>query len=133
MTSPMDADRIAAPVPVEIKNWAPPVKPPVVKNTTLRTYIIDPANPDLNSRSVQITDFEPNRLRMAIQVIDASVTLLTEPPRTSPDTTTSSLAPLGLYLPPNVAAQPYEFFGPDAFWLNSLTTVTRVTVVKEYS
>jgi len=128
----MDPDRITQPVPVEIKNWAPPVKPPYVKNTTLRTYVIDPLGV-AGPKNVQITDYEPRRLRMAIQVIDVAITLTTDVPTTSPDTSTASAAPnQGQYLPPNVATHPYEYFGPDAFWLNSLTAVTRVTVVKEY-
>ena len=129
----MPDDRITNPVPVEITNWATPVKPPTVKNTTVRTYIIDPANANVNDRKVQITDYEPNRLRVAIQVIDAAVALLTEVPNTTPDTSSATVAPQGLYLPPNVGGGPiYEFFGPDAFWINALTTVTRVTVTKEY-
>jgi hypothetical protein len=126
-----DSERIANPVPVEIKNWTEPVKPPYVKNTTIRTYIIDPAGA-VNQRSVQITDFEPRRLRMAIQVIDAAVALCMEQPTTSPDVSTATQAPQGQYLAPNPGNQPYEYFGPDAFWLNPLATVTRVTVVKEY-
>lgn len=136
-TEAMASDRIASPVPVEIKNWAEPIKPPFVKNTTVRTYVIDPAAP-LNNRNVQITDYEPNRLRMAILVIDAGVSITTEPPVNSPDVTSTTLAPQGAYLPPNAAAgnltaSPYEFFGPNAFWLNPVSTVTRVTIIKEYS
>ena len=116
----------------QIKNFAdPPAKPPFVKKTTIKTWIIDPTGV-AGPKNTQICDYEPTRLRMAIQVIDVSVTLTRETPVTSPDTSTASSAPQGLYLPPNVAAQPYEFFGPDAFWLNSLTAVTRVTVIKEY-
>jgi hypothetical protein len=125
--------RIPNPVPVEIRNWPDPApaKPPLVRNTTLKTYIIDPAG-SAGEKRVQITDFEPNRLRMAIQVIDAAVALTNEVPTNSPDVSTSSTAPQGRYLPPNVAAPDYEFFGPDALWLNSLGTITRVTVTKEY-
>lgn len=120
-------------VPVEIKNWPePPAKQPYVKNTTLKTYIVDPAS-SIGLRSVQISDYEPRRVRMAIQVIDSPVVLVVDaPPTVSPDTSTASSAPSGLYLPVNTADQPYEFFGPDAFWLNSLTAVTRVSVTKEY-
>jgi hypothetical protein len=123
-------DRIAVPIPVEIKNWADPIKPPYVKNTTLRTYIVDPAN--VTAKYVQICDYEPRRLRMAIQVIDVAVALCMEQPVTSPDTSSATVANVGLYMPPNVAGPVYEFFGPDAMWLNALTAVTRVTVVKEY-
>jgi hypothetical protein len=130
MTAPNVDDRIPNPVAVEITNWAPPIKPPVIKNTTVKTYIIDPAN--VNFRYVQITDFEPKRSRLAIQVIDSAVALLTLAPSTSPDTSSATVANDGLYLPPNVAGPVYTFYGPDAFWLNALTTVTRVTVTKEY-
>lgn len=118
--------------PEDIKNYAdPPAKLPYVRKTTLKTYILDPTTAN-GPKNVQICDYEPMRLRLAIQVIDVAVTLTLEPPTTSPDATTASTAPQGQYLPPNVAARPYEYFGPDAFWLNSLTAVTRVTIVKEY-
>jgi len=128
----MPDERIATPVPVEIKNWAAPIKPPFVKKTTVKTYIIDPAAA-LNQRTVQICDYEPKRLRMVIQVIDAAVALCLEQPVTSPDTSSATVANTGRYLPPNVNGTEYELMGPDAFWLNPLATVTRVTVTKEYS
>lgn len=115
----------------QIKNWATPIKPPYVKRTTFKTHILDPTAAN-GAKSVQICDYEPTRMRLAIQVIDVAVTLTLEPPNSSPDTTTASVAPQGLYMPPIPANTPYEFFGPDAMWLNSLTGVTRVTVVKEY-
>lgn len=127
MTTP--DDRVANPVPVEIKNWAPPVKPPYVKNTTMKTYALDPAS-SINLRQVQIADYEPNRLRVAILVVDAAITLNTDPPSQSPDTSSATVANTGAYLPPNVFM--YEFFGPDAMWINTLAAVTRVVVVKEY-
>jgi len=128
----MPSDRIADPVPVEIRNWAPPAKPPYVKNTTVKTYVIDPAA-TVSNGNVQITDSEPNRIRLAIIVVDAAVALTTEVPITSPDVTSVSAAPQGAYLPVNaITGQPYEFFGPNAFWLNPVSTVTRVTVIKEY-
>lgn len=125
--------RVSNPVPVEIRNWPDPApaKPPLIKSTTVKTHIIDPAGA-AGEKRIQICDFEPKRMRMAIQVIDAAVALTNEVPTTSPDASTSSTAPQGRYLPPNVAAPDYEFFGPDAFWLNSLGTITRVTVTKEY-
>jgi len=117
----------------QVKNYAdPPARPPFVKKTTVKTYIIDPTGAN-GPKNVQICDYEPMRLRLAIQVIDVAVTLTLDSPTSSPDTTTASTAPQGLYLPPIPANTPYEFFGPDAMWLNSLTAVTRVTVVKEYS
>lgn len=124
-------DRISNPVPVEIKNWAPAIKPPYVKNTTVRTYIVDPAGA-ANNKNLSIAGFEPSRLRMALVVIDAAVAITTDQPSTSPDTSSTAAANIGGYLPPNINGTPYEFFGPDTFWLNSLTTITRVTVIKEY-
>lgn len=116
----------------QIKNYAdPPARPPYVKKTTVKTYIIDPTGVN-GPKNVQICDYEPMRSRLAIQVIDVAVTLTLDSPITSPDATTASTAPQGLYLPPIPASKPYDFFGPDAMWLNSLTAVTRVTVVKEY-
>jgi hypothetical protein len=131
----MPDERIANPVPVEIKNWAEPAKPPFVKHTTVKTYILDPAN--VNAKNFQICDYEPRRLRMAIQVIDAAIAVTMEQPTISPDASTASAAPQGMYLPPNAtftyASPPYEFFGPDAMWINSLGTITRVSVLKEYA
>jgi len=123
------------PVPVrlidwsEIKNWAERwAKPKVVTKTTVRTYIVNPANADFER--VQISEYEPKKMRTVINVVDDDVTLTLEVPTTSPDTTTASLAPQGLYMP--ARTEDYVFYGPDAMWLNSLTAVTRVTVVKEY-
>jgi hypothetical protein len=115
----------------QIKNWAAPIKPPYVKRTTVKTHIIDPAGL-AGSKNVQICDYEPTRMRIAIQPIDVAIALTLETPTSSPDISTASVAPQGVYLPPTPASTPYEFFGPDAMWLNSLTAVTRVTVVKEY-
>ena len=125
---------MSTPVPVtidwgEIKNWAERwAKPRVVSRTTTRTYIIDPASDDFDN--VQIADYEPSRMRTVIHVIDDDVTLTLESPVTSPDTTTTSVAPQGRYMP--ARTEEYILYGPDAMWLNSLTAVTRVTVTKEY-
>ena len=118
------------PVPVEIKNWADPIKPPYVKRTTFKTYIIDPTGAT-GPKNIPISSYEPKRFRLIIQVIDAAVALLLESPVTSPDSGVIGVAPQGLYLPPNLI-RPYDFLGPDEMFLNSLTAVTRVTVVKEY-
>ena len=121
--------------PEDIKNFAdPPARPPYVKKTTVKTYILDPAGAATGNgpTQVQICDYEPKRLRLTIQPIDVAVTVTLDAPTKSPDTTSASVAPQGAYLPPIPAGRPYEFFGPDAMWLNSLTAVTRVTVVKEY-
>lgn len=129
MTSPNSTDRIASPVQVEVKNWAESAKPPVVRNTTLKTWVIDPAGA-AGPAQVQIAAEEPTRLRMAIIVSDQPVALCKEKPSVTPDTNTVSTAPEGAYLA--VTPRPYEFFGPDAFWLNAVGTVGRVTVIKEY-
>lgn len=130
MTSP--DDRIAQPVPVTVTNWAPPVKPPFCKNTTVRTIVVDPANGNQNNY-LQVSDYEPNRLRLALVVIDADVMITTDPPTTSGVASTTAVPGNGGVLPKNSGNDPYEFFGPDAFWINSLATITRVTVIKEYS
>jgi hypothetical protein len=115
----------------QIRNWATPIKPPYVKKTTVKTYIIDPTAAN-GAKNASICDYEPTRMRLAIQVIDAAVSLTLDPPTSSPDISTPTIAPQGRYLPPNVASREYEFFGPDAMYLNSLAAVTRVTVTKEY-
>jgi len=127
-------DRIAAPVAVEIKNWPDPsAKLPFVKNSTFKTYIVDPAGVP-SARNVQICTYEPRRVRMTVDVIDVAVTLTQDIPTISPDASTASAAPAsgGLYLPPTTTKAPYEFRGPEAMWVNSTTAVTRVCVVKEY-
>lgn len=97
-------------VPVRVSNW-PDTEPVGVKKTTLKTYAL--------SATQQICDYEPKRRRMSIQVYDLPVALTTESPVTSPDTSNETTAPQGLYLAPSEI--PYEFYGPDAFWLNPLT------------
>jgi len=133
MTVEADA-RIANPIPVEVKNWAPQIKPPVVKKTTLRTYVLDPAGLIGVGKFVQIADYEPQRLRMVLIVADVPVALTYDPPSTTPDVASApGVAPQGALLPVNANGAPYEFFGTDAFWLNSLVgTVGRVTVIKEF-
>ena len=127
-------ERVSNPVPVEIKNWAPAIKPPYVKRTTLQTYVLDPAGLTGAGKSVQICDYEPLRLRLVLIVNDVPIALSMVPPVTSPDVASApGVAPQGAFLPVNTAATPYELFGPDAFWLNSLVgTVGRVTVIREY-
>ena len=127
MTDPAENGQ---PVPVIIRNWADPIKPPYVKRSTFKTYIIDPTGAT-GPKNVPVCSYEPQRFRMAIQVIDAAVAVILESPVTSPDSGVITLAPQGLYLPPNLI-QPYEFHGPDEMFLNALTAATRVTVLKEY-
>lgn len=117
---------------VRIKNWADSAKPPVVANTTVKTYTIDPAGAAGNndSRRTQIADYEPNRARLVIMVIDSPVMLTKEPPTSSPDTSTTATPGTGRYLPNGLYE--YVLYGPDAWWINSLAAITRVTVTKEY-
>lgn len=127
-------ERITTPIPVEIKNWAPPIKPSnPIKKTTLRTYIIDPTGV-VGQKNIQICDYEPQRMRLAIQPVDVAITITNDSPVTSPEAAPGVANSVqGSYLPPLPGNTPYEFFGPDAFWINSLTGTTgRVTVVKEY-
>ena len=124
------SERIANPVPVTIQNWAPPVPPPCVRNTTMRTYLIG-TTPGYSS--VQMS-YEPKRMRTLIYVIDSAVSITTDMPVASPDASADAThAPQGAYLPPLASGNPLELFGPDALWINSLGTATRVTVIKEYS
>lgn len=117
---------------VTIKNWNESAKPPRISNTTVNTYTIDPAGAVGNdgSRRVQIADYEPNRCRMVIEVIDAAVMLTKEKPVTSPDPSTVAVPGTGRYLPQGLLER--VFFGPDAWWINAVSAATRVTVTKEY-
>lgn len=123
-------DRVSNPVPVTVTNFAPPADPPCLKNTTLKTYVIDSAGV-VGPTFVQITDYEPRRMRTAIWVLDQNITLLTTVPNAQSNLGISAtVAAEGALLP--VSNTPYEFFGPDAFWINSLNATARVVVVKEY-
>lgn len=135
MTSPSGVQTV--PVLVQVQNWADqPAKPPTLRNTTFRTIIVDPANPNVPDRSMQICNYEPKRARLTIQVIDSPVLLLVEPPVLSPAPAVVAAGPppQGLYLPVSTAFEGYCFYGPDAFYLNSITgsAVGRVTIRKEY-
>jgi hypothetical protein len=132
MSLPPVTPDVVPDISVTIKNWAEMGKPPRIANTTVSTYTIDPAGDPANndSRRVQISDYEPNRLRMVVMVIDAPVMLCKEPPKTSPDVSSATVAGTGRYLPNSVTE--YIFYGPDAWWINSTTGATRVTVTKEY-
>lgn len=120
---------------VTIKNWSEfNAKPPVVANTTVKTYSIDPAGVATNndSRRTQISDYEPNRLRMVIMVIDSPILLCKEVPPASPDISTAAVPGTGRYLANGLFE--YILYGPDAWWINSISggAATRVTVTKEY-
>lgn len=123
-----DTDRIPQPVAVEIKNWPdPPAKPPYVKNTTLRTVILSTT---FDGTSIQISDYEPRRYRMVVIPLDSAIAVLDHVPTTSPDTSDATHKADGAVLPNGI--QPYEFFGPDAWWINRLSADTRVTIIKEF-
>lgn len=126
----MDEDRIAHPVEVAIKNWGDAVKPPIVKKTVVKTYILDPTGVNGESK-YQIAAYEPNRLRMVVQTIDGACAILTEKPINSPDSNSPTVAVQGRYLPASTAND-REFLGPEVFWINALSASTRVTVTKEY-
>lgn len=127
-------DAPIAPIPVFVQNFdsmpTAKVDIPQARKTTFKTYIIDPAGA-AGPVFQQICDYEPGRVRLVIQVIDASISITTEPPIAKPDASTASTAPQGRYLAASTGFE-YCFYGADAFWLNSLGTITRVTVTKEY-
>lgn len=108
-------------------------KPVYADKTTLKTYVISGAAPPAgNNAWIQITDYEPNRVRMVIQVYDSDVAILTQPPRTSPDTDVAGTAPEGRLLQANAAIE-YIFYGKDAFFINPVVAGNaRVTVMREY-
>lgn len=108
------------------------VTPPGIGKTMLKTYLLDPtsvAGPDF----VQIASYEPNRVRMTVRSIDQDVVITKEPPVVSPDTSSITQAPTGLQIA-HGAIPAEHFYGPDAFWVNTLsgTGATRVVVKKEY-
>lgn len=74
---------------VTVQNWPDSwAKPPAIRKTILKTWIIDPAG--LNGvTNQQICEYEPKRTRMVIQVPDQSVALTTDPPVSSPDKATA--------------------------------------------
>lgn len=130
MTQPIPVPVILDPQTVQ--NFANAAKPPQVKGTIIKTYLLDAAGVlGGTGKWVQICDYEPKRVRMLIKPIDQPVALTLESPVTSPDTSSATVAPQGGHLA-TTTDQGYEFFGPDAMWLNSLNTTTRVLVIKEY-
>lgn len=128
----MSANETQTPHPVEvnIKNWTDnPAKPPVVRNTNPRNYILT-TDASFDGQSISIAGYEPARARMLIIPIDAAISIVDHDPNTQPGTSTVTAKPEGAVLPASTVG--YEFFGPDAFWLLNLGTNTRVTVIKEY-
>lgn len=120
---------------VSVKNWADMAKPPEIASTSVHTYTIDPAaTPTANNdaRRTQIASYEPNRYRMVVTVIDSPVMLVMDTPASSPEPSTVSQTSAGRYLANGLFE--YVFYGPDAFYINSITggAASRVTVTKEY-
>lgn len=125
-----DTDRIVDPVPVTVKNWPdPPAKKPAIRNTVLRTILLSATG---DGTSYSISDYEPTRVRLVVIPLDAACVITDTVPTVSPDTSAAGTKPSsgGAVLPTGV--QPYEFYGPDALWLNRLGTDTRVTIIKEF-
>lgn len=132
MSTDMESDalRVTTPVPVTVKNWPdPPAKLPAVRNTVLRTVLLSATG---DGTSYQISDYEPKRVRLVVIPLDAACVIMDSVPSTSPDTSIAGTKPSsgGAVLPTGI--QPYEFYGPDALWLNRLATDTRVTIIKEF-
>lgn len=127
----MSAPEEYNPVKVLVDNW--PERKRKIDKTTLRTFILDPASTGQGGRSsVQIADYEAKRIRMTVRPIDADMTVTTEAPVKSPDVSSTTTPPQGAHLVANPTGYPEHFYGPDAFWANALTTITRVVVKKEY-
>lgn len=127
-----------AEIPVVIKNWAESAKPPRVANTTVQTVVIDSAGVAGGvPRNLQIAVYESNRLRLVVQPLDHDVVLCKAVPVVSPDPAiTAGSTPVGRLLPTGAPTNfyEYEFYGPDAWWINSMSGgATRVTITKEYS
>lgn len=129
----MSEDVMTRPVEVSIKNWDDAPKPDKKTiRTTLHTYVIDPGNADL--KKVQIASYEPNRVRMVVQVLDVPVVLYLESPVTSPEAAPAVGNGYSGRLLMNSQVYDYCFYGNDSFWINSVTgTPGRVTVTKEYT
>lgn len=116
----------------DIKNWATEIaKPRVIRKTTIQTIRLDPAGTNGAPAKYPLCDFEPLRAALKIMPIDKPVCLTLDSPLQTPDVDNVATAPQGGYLP--VTNRFYEFYGPDAFFLNTVAGgATRVTIVKEY-
>ena len=120
----------AQPIPVKVEGFDKLyVKRP--RNTVAQTYVLDPAGIN-GPTKIQLCAEEPTRYRLTVKPWTAAITVLGQPPRNSPDTASPTVAPEGGYITANDGANPWEFFGTDPLWINSLGTITLVTVVKEY-
>lgn len=138
----MNDNATVTPVPVvignlsqlgqEIRNTASVWATPRIKNTSIKTYILDPAAVNPGVTDIQIATYEVNRKRVAIAVTGGDVLVTTDIPVSAPDVAPPVGIPAGGVL--TAQAVVYEFFGPDALWLNTITgeAAATVTVVKEY-
>jgi hypothetical protein len=117
-------------VQVKVTNWKPDY---CIQNTTVKTYVLDPAAAVITQRWAQIAEYEPERARMVIQVLDSPIVLTKESPNVAPETTAAGVAPgqQGRVLVNNTGVE-YCFYGPDAWFVIPTAAVTRVTVTKEY-
>ena len=127
---PTKAQR-AEPLPVKLTGFdGLYVKRP--RLTTCKTWVLDPAGVN-GDKFIQICTEEPTRYRLMVQAWTADIAIVGNIPRVSPDSVTGATAgPEGAYIKANDGRNPWEFFGTDALWVNSLGTITLVTVVKEY-
>jgi hypothetical protein len=118
-------------VPVKVINWDEKKEPkPEIVKTTVKTYVLD-ATGAVGPKNVQVCDYEPRRVRLEIVAIDQDITVTTDVPVASPDTSSVTVAPQGRHVP-KIPAYPFITNGSDAFWINSLTATTRVTVTREF-
>lgn len=127
-----DSDAVGT-VSVEVKNYADfQAKPRFVRRSTVRTYIIDPAGA-AGPKMLAFTGYEPDRVRTEIRVYDNPVAVTLDAPVSTPDDGGMGVAPQGMFMPVTTTV-PYEFFGPDAMWLNSIAGANpaKVTVLREY-
>lgn len=119
----------------EIRNWAEQfAKPRVVKTTSLKTHVVDATGATGAGKFVQIAAYEPSRVRTLIQALDVDVVLMTQNPSASPDAAVAAgIAPVDGMVIPKANTVPTAFYGPDALWINTISGITRVNVVKEYA
>jgi hypothetical protein len=117
------------PIPVTVRNWQEPKAPGRATKTTAQIYVLNGGN------SFGICTVEPTRRRLAIHPYDNPCgVVFGESPKMTPDPAVAGTQPnQGIVIDNNSAAPPWEFFGTDAVWLNSVVGgVTRVAVIKEY-
>lgn len=120
------------PIPVEVRNWQQPKSPGRATKTTAQVYVLSGA---AGSLPVEICAVEPTRRRLAIHPYDFPCgVVFGEVPRATPDLSVAGSPPAqGIVIDNSSACPPWEFFGTDAVWLNSVAVgLNRVAVIKEY-